>query len=349
MLENLYFIASVLGILMGLLLMSQLFKGEKSDFFIGIVVMTLSIELLFSWGVLSGYTNNENAIPFWKLLNYLLLPPSIWLFIKYNTDDNFKLHLWHYSLFFPAIIAYGLELYSEFTPITLRDYYSWTWLTEYLPILGMLYVIILFWTTYYKLYYGKNNSTEKRQKIEQLKLVLLMASITLLTILWLIFTFIGWDYYDMIEIVLISMFLGFTVLNFVQNQGFQTLKLEDKNPNFSNYDDEENIKLLKKHLVQNQPYLKPILPLKELALQLNLPPRYLSFLINQYLNKNYKEFINEYRVNTFLSKAQSNELNTKTILGLALESGFNSKSTFNYVFKNIIGTSPKEYLKKYSK
>ncbi|WP_299523725.1 AraC family transcriptional regulator [Winogradskyella sp.] len=349
MLENIYFIASFVGILMGFILISQLFKGKKSDFFIGIVVLTLGIELLFSWGVLSGYTNSPNAIPYWKLLNYLLLPPSTWLFIKYNTNDNFKLQLWHYSLFLPAIIAYGLELYSDLVTISLWKYDAWIWLTEYLPILGMLYVIIFFWVIYYKLHFGKGKSKQKKQKIQQLRLVLLMVSITLLTLLWLIFTFIGWDYYNMIEIIIISMFLGFTVLNFVHNQGFQTLKLEEKNRSFPNYNDEENVKLLKKHLEQNQPYLKPILPLKELALQLSLPPRYLSFLINEYLGKNYKEFINEYRVNAFLNKVQSNELNTKTILGLALECGFNSKSTFNYVFKNITGNSPKEYLNKYSK
>lgn len=346
MLQNIYFIAAFTGILMGLLLISQILKGKKSDFFIGVVVITLGIELLFSWSALSGYTNSPDVIPFWKLLNYLLLPPSIWLFIKFNTDDNFKIELWHYSLFLPAIIAYGFDFCSNLLPFSLRDFTAWIWLTEYLPMLGMLYVIIFFWVTYFKLYvYSRNN----KQKIGQLRLFLLMVSLTLLTLLWLIFSFIGWDHYSIIEAILISMFLGFTVLNFLQNQGFQTLKLEDKNRSFPNYNDSKNIELLKEHLEQNQPYLKPILPLKDLALELNLPPRYLSFLINYYHKKNYKEFINEYRVNTFLKKVQSDELNTKTILGLALESGFNSKSTFNYVFKNITGKSPKEYLNKLSK
>ena len=349
MLENLYFISSCAGILMGFLLILQLFKSNKSEFFIGIVVLILGIELLFSWSVQSGYVNNPNAIPFWKLLNYLLLPPSIWLFIKFNTDDNFKITWWHYCLFIPAFIAYGLDFYSDLMSFSLNKFVLWVWFTEYLPILGMLYVIVFFWITYFKLNPLKFNTKQERQKIGQLRLFLLMVSLTLITVLWVIFSFIGWAYFNTIEFLLIFMFLGFSFLNFLDSQGFQPLKLDEKNRSFPNYDDQNNIKLLHTYLEQNKPYLKPILPLKELALELNLPPRYLSFLINHYHNKNYKEFINAYRINTFLKKVEAGELNSKTILGLALESGFNSKSTFNYVFKIVKGKSPKEYLNKYSK
>lgn len=332
---------------MGFILIFQIFKNNKSDFFIGIVVITLGIELLFSWGFHSGYNNSPNAIPFWKLLNYLLLPPSVWLFIKYSTDDNFKTLSWHYFLFFPAVIAYGFELYSDLTSFSLKQYSLWIWFTEYIPIVGMLYVISVFWIAYLKSI-GFNANNEK-QKIGQLRLFLLMVSLTLITLLWLIFSFIGWEYINIIEFVLIFMFLGFTFLNFVYNQGFQTLKLEEKNHSFPNYNDQENIKLLHLYLEENRPFLKPMFPIKELSIELNLPPRYVSFLINHHHNKNYKEFINEYRIDAFLKKAESDQLNSKTILGLALESGFNSKSTFNYVFKNIKGTSPKEYLKRYAK
>ena len=70
----------------------------------------------------------------------------------------------------------------------------------------------------------------------------------------------------------------------------------------------------------------------------------MSFLINHYHHKNYKEFINQYRIETFLNKAQSSQKDSKTLLGLALESGFSYKSTFNQVFKKHMGKSPSDYL-----
>ena len=95
-------------------------------------------------------------------------------------------------------------------------------------------------------------------------------------------------------------------------------------------------------------FLKPNLTLKELSSKLNLPTRYVSFLINHYHKKNYKEFINEFRIETFLTKAKSEEKDYKTLLALAFESGFSSKSTFNLVFKKHLGQSPSEYLNKAS-
>ena len=102
----------------------------------------------------------------------------------------------------------------------------------------------------------------------------------------------------------------------------------------------------KNTLNEKKLFLKPNLPLKELSYELNLPPRYVSFLINHYHKKNYKEFINTFRIETFLSKAKSEEKDYKTLLGLAMESGFSSKSTFNLVFKKHLGQSPSEYLNK---
>ncbi|WP_159076457.1 helix-turn-helix domain-containing protein [Flagellimonas amoyensis] len=122
------------------------------------------------------------------------------------------------------------------------------------------------------------------------------------------------------------------------------MALEDRNREFPNYDDQHNLVLLEKTMQEHKPYLNPNIPLKQLALELNLPARYVSFLINQYHHKNYKEFINTYRIDAFLEKVKSGENKTKTLLGLALECGFSSKSTFNQVFKNHMGKSPSEYI-----
>ncbi|MEM9075400.1 MAG: helix-turn-helix transcriptional regulator [Bacteroidota bacterium] len=99
-------------------------------------------------------------------------------------------------------------------------------------------------------------------------------------------------------------------------------------------------------MTEKKPYLNPDLTLDELAKLTGLSPRHLSQIINQYLNKKFYEFINEFRIDE--SKKLLQEGNLK-ILGVAFESGFKSKSTFNYAFKKYVGETPSSYLKAWSK
>ncbi|WP_375560005.1 helix-turn-helix domain-containing protein [Bernardetia sp. OM2101] len=74
----------------------------------------------------------------------------------------------------------------------------------------------------------------------------------------------------------------------------------------------------------------------------------LSWLLNTVYQKTFYDFVNEFRLKEFLSKIESQEYKQKTILALALEAGFNSKSTFNKVFKSTMQTTPSLYIKNYS-
>jgi YesN/AraC family two-component response regulator len=99
------------------------------------------------------------------------------------------------------------------------------------------------------------------------------------------------------------------------------------------------------HIHKNQPYLNPDLSLRVLAEQLEIHPNQLSWLINEHLGKNFNDFINHYRVETFKSLAKDPANAGITIMGLAYDSGFNSKTTFNTTFKKSTGLTPKQFLK----
>ena len=86
------------------------------------------------------------------------------------------------------------------------------------------------------------------------------------------------------------------------------------------------------------------LTLTELAKKLNTHPNYLSQVINEKENKNFYDYINNLRTEEF-KKLIANPNNRKfTLLSLAFECGFNSKSSFNKYFKKVTGQSPTEYL-----
>lgn len=343
--ENLLLVASIFGMFIGLAMLSRVFTKNKDDFFLGLVIIMLSLELLFSWGYYSGYNNSEGALPFFNLLNYLIIPPSIWLFVRFNIDDNFKFQRWHYTLYIPAILAYAIEILASLGSFSLKEYEIWFWFTDIIPLIGLIYVIGVFWLQYIRLYRLKAFSIGKTNFIERTKLFLLMSAITLLAFIWLLFSFVGWSHYEILEYLLIFFFFSFAFLHFLEGRTFPALNLETKQQEFSNYNDHENLQLLDNLMKEKKPFLIPSFPLNELAKEVHLPNRYVSFLINQYHQKKYKEYINGYRLQEFLRKAKSEEKNYKTLLGLALESGFGSKSTFNQVFKNQMGQSPSDYLK----
>ena len=104
------------------------------------------------------------------------------------------------------------------------------------------------------------------------------------------------------------------------------------------------IKLLD-YFEKNKPYLNAQLSLNILADEIDLHPNKLSFFINEIMGINFNEFLNKYRLEHFKSIALNPKFNHITILGLAYDSGFNSKSVFNTYFKKTEGTTPSQWVK----
>jgi adenylate cyclase len=99
------------------------------------------------------------------------------------------------------------------------------------------------------------------------------------------------------------------------------------------------------HINEKEPYLNPDLSLRLLADQINIHPNQLSWLLNENLGKNFSEFINHYRIEAFKKLAKNPENSNITMMGLAYDSGFNSKTVFNTYFKKETGLTPKQFLK----
>ena len=100
---------------------------------------------------------------------------------------------------------------------------------------------------------------------------------------------------------------------------------------------------LKKAMEMGLYYQDPDLSLSSLAEILGILPHELSRMINLVLKKNFHEFINEYRIRDVTRKMKDPANDHLTLLGIALDAGFNSKTTFNRTFKQITGLSPAEY------
>ena len=91
------------------------------------------------------------------------------------------------------------------------------------------------------------------------------------------------------------------------------------------------------------PYLDPELSLAKLARQTGSHASALSKLINDGTGRNFNDFVNHYRVQEVIRRLKAGEQETQTLLGIALDCGFNSKPTFNRAFKKSTGISPREW------
>jgi AraC-like DNA-binding protein len=102
---------------------------------------------------------------------------------------------------------------------------------------------------------------------------------------------------------------------------------------------------IKRFMNEEKPYLDADLTLQELADRLQIPGYHLSRIINERFGQNFFDFINKFRVEEVKMRISDPASGYLSLLGIAFESGFNTKSAFNRVFKKFTGSTPGEYKK----
>lgn len=106
---------------------------------------------------------------------------------------------------------------------------------------------------------------------------------------------------------------------------------------------------LEKVMRKEKPYKNPNLKIADLAASVNASPQTLSYLFNQYLNLNYYDYLNDYRIEEFKSLVAQEEYAKYTITALAELCGFSSRASFFRYFKKITGITPNEYIRSMGK
>jgi AraC-like DNA-binding protein len=127
---------------------------------------------------------------------------------------------------------------------------------------------------------------------------------------------------------------------FYQGQKYQSSVLKQS-------DKEQYREKLISVMSEEKIFLNPSVTLSELAHKLEIAPCYVSQIINESFQQNFRDFVNKYRIEE--SKRLLTQRNQQfNILGIAQEAGFNSKSAFNSAFKKHTGITPKEFKRKAS-
>jgi AraC-like DNA-binding protein len=143
----------------------------------------------------------------------------------------------------------------------------------------------------------------------------------------------------------------------LQSKRFENLRADNQLPEHSagkpaedkaDIPDLDNWKeKVEKLMLVDKLYENPLLVISDLSDKLGTHSKRVSQVINQGFNLNFNDFVNLYRIKALMQKLEEREHDIQTLLSLALECGFNSKSTFNRAFKRYTSLTPKEYIQKY--
>jgi AraC-like DNA-binding protein len=136
---------------------------------------------------------------------------------------------------------------------------------------------------------------------------------------------------------------GLPFIKYKQNES-NLLENEKSEVLFIETDYSNEIKLIDDYFIQKRSFLKQGLTLGIVAVELNIPPRELSYIINNYYTTKFNDFVNKYRVDYILQKVGMSHLDIYTLESLSKEAGFTHKSSFYRAFKKIHNVSPSEYL-----
>ena len=290
-------------------------------------------------------------------LCFLLFGPAFWFFIK-SVKQPVKRHDWK------ALIIHGVPAllflihYSiQILPLSNQEFMvaeqAGRFNLYYTIFLGTANVLnIVYW--WYSLSIVRK-TTWKNVKSKQFLIVVLV--INALAILgWLVgyvLSFTGPQWYSWLysayQIAFISLAAGSIAISYhaLSNTGFW---LEEKKAKkyarsrLSDTDIKEIGQRLESYVRNEKKYLDPDFTLDQLSSSLKINKVQVSQVINQYKGKGFADWINEYRVNEFIKKAESGQYGHLTLLGIATESGFNTKATFNKAFKKAKGMTPSQYI-----
>jgi len=303
-----------------------------------------------------------------------LLGPATYFYLKALIFPKKKIYepfLKHLIPFFIHWIVISVPVaISMATPYLTNYGKQYADLSDYLNILENIYFGFYLIITYRFLKRIRKASLENFSTIESAdlfwfhKLLLGLMGIIILdnifSVYELVFPMIPWNIGTVIAFLLILLYgyLGYKGIfqsavllpDYLalenKNQESDAIKEIPENGDTSTISNKEAAILIEKltNLLQNDKvYLNDDLRLTDLADAMNLNNRKLSELLNKHLQLNFYTLINKYRVAEVKAKIRNEESEKYTLLSLAYDSGFQSKASFNRIFKKETGMSPSKY------
>jgi AraC-like DNA-binding protein len=377
---DIFSLLSVLAVLQGIvftfILIRRAWVQERySDYWLAGLLLALSC-FLFRYVTAEMDPNGDNQILNRSLsISYYVIGVVIYFYLKCQLNVHYRLSrkdLWH---FLPVFIYIGLffintiqtyRLGSKWERPLFYDIMLWFYIAY--RSVGTLVYWFISWRLYqkYRLWLPTERSDTEGVKFKWFKNILLVLGTMVFSGIALNlfdnFIFTTPDWIDTSQELLVA--FGVYYLSLMGYMQYQPQQLVYEEPANNTEDKEETsatslliskmpdaeIEAWKLKILilieQDKLYLNPELTLTDFAQRLQTHSKLVSAVINEAFDKNFNDFVNEYRVNIFKAKVNDPKLKHLTLLAIAFECGFNSKSTFNRAVKRATGDMPSAFIQK---
>jgi AraC-like DNA-binding protein len=361
----------IISIGQGLFLISLiLLKRSKNRLASLLISAMLLIMVLTNFGYMVSRTVLIHSIPFFFLVPFgmiLLFGPLLYFYSKSILDSNFEWKPKYWLHFIPYLLQLILNLPLYTAPIKFWDSFNADFLSGKLPIRAfekmayavqdihlLVYLIIIYlWINESKKKFGNAQFIISiSARITWVKQLTFCLAIFLITVFGLYLSVLLNGFYmpvtNYIYTLVISSVIYFIAYKMILKPELIILDFTKKYKSYRIFENEEGddyVKRIKSELEEHKIFTNPELKLAEFAGLIGLPPHQLSKLINEKFGKSFNDLINEYRVNEFISRINEPRFQNLSIFGIALDVGFNTKSSFNSTFRKITGKTPSEFRK----
>lgn len=369
---DLFAIFILLGIVQATFLSYFFLTGEnrkvQANFFQGILLLAIALNNIEIFTMYTGYIVNCLYLVDFSEPVAFVIGPALYLMIRSRARGAVeKIHYLHFIapviyflLLFPFFLApenakYNAYISAYHPDLPFKDVHlnsdpRWNWFTHHPTelILSSLFIYItLSFVEIMKAFHRKSESFWRSvNPVLALLRAEVIVSISLVALVLIVKLFNRNDTGDHLFAAYISLTVYFTSIRVMRNSGFfKQASLIDaakyKSSTLSTEQRESIITKLNLIMETEKPFLNPLFSLPDLSDKLKVSVHQLSQAINEGLNKSFFELTAEYRVNE-AKRLLKDQRNIK-IEEIAEQVGYNSKSSFNTVFKKITGKTPSKY------
>jgi AraC-like DNA-binding protein len=358
-----------ISIAQGIFLITMIISKRSKNPLAALLISAIVCVMIFTnLGYLVIRTNWVNYVPqLWGIQfgMSLLLGPSFYFYCKSIADQDFRWKKIYWLHFVPYLIQLLINLPMLLAPNEfllsyiqrfLAGHATMRWvekITVAVQILQFLtYLVICFrWITRAKEKYRHSSfivSMDTRIRwVTQLAYCFSLYCLTMFFVY--VFILVNGRYNPITNYIytittcVIIYFMAFRMAGNPEliNPGFR--KKYQSYMAFTGDEGEIYLEKLRQLMDQAMLFTDPGLKLSALAKKLGLPSHQVSKLINEKFGKTFHDYVNEYRVKEFISRINQDKNKPYSIYGLALDVGFNSKSSFNAAFKKFTGRVPSDY------
>lgn len=335
-------ILQIIALLQGLFVLSVLFinrsKYKKTPFWL--LFLSLFSVLLY----IIGDDDNNMFVKGadWFLFDCSLFITFLFLFFKYFNNNKEKFQKRDYIFFLPNIIYFiieAIEIHITNNNLFVGVIEICTEVTFSIYLAHIVYSIIKSKKRLWLLYFVS--------PIAVLFGLLAMNNILIILHLeeFIVFNNKSFSTYLLLIIAFLYYFIAFYLIN-------KDTKILPKNETTKYKKSTLNQTLISKYkselihaMESDKLYLNGKLSIHDVSKKLDIPRQYISEVLNIHMETNFQDFVNNYRVEAFIDRLKDDQNNQFTLLAMATEVGFNSKSSFNAIFKKNKGLTPTQFKK----